>query len=717
MKFNAFKAFSKPNTADKPVQKPIEEPVKKDIESTDVLYQKVTDRFDEYKKNGVEITDKMAADVIKEIFGLTPAQFFNEQIKDPKTRVIHKKIADKIEHIMLQKSIETNSVLSFLREKMFKTKFNRAVVLTIILFFKFHPSLGANHSDKEMLAKAKIETSTEKKTNGTDGGDGDKDTYKATKSDLKTMEGENHDITKEVSTINMTNSFELDNATISNENAAHIIADLNIIIDQVHHDNFKDFMAQKKTLSASSSQEPTKYGAKDKNAAPTLENNKGLTEDRFAEGEKILKSALENHDYSKSGLSPSEVQQLKNIHFDKEVPEKGYTKITELNKINPITGEKYTDKDVEEMKKSDPNLYNKLSEECRYVKASFTVETVTQPEVFKLAGYSEWSTYFDDSPSMNKIKEFLGNEFIKASKNTVDAEKPGKIFLFSNGIDVSKEVKNPAEAAKVFKTMKANGNEAEKIFSSLIAGLSKTIDSDSKKYKPGEPIPKRLALAFTDEGFQDVNKLDQAVAAADKANTDVKIIVHGKTFDIHDIKGRVDRSILEVINKQKQGDEQKLADYTHKLNTLVEKAIKDIGVKGLKKAMPKSNFETEEQVRPILMDLHSNVEAENLNTFLGGEKVKLMKDLLYSIRTTKGDVRHMQQELAHYNDKNVERENFTDITHPHTVDEFKAYNTRMQIKNITDSDGNRIELPISETSEDYGAGRTTSHVFPKFINL
>ncbi|MCX6754044.1 MAG: hypothetical protein NTV03_03250 [Candidatus Nomurabacteria bacterium] len=624
----------KAEALDTPIKK---EKVLKDSLSMDVRVERTNDIFDKYDEMGVTVTDKMAKDLIKKEFGVTPQEFFGQGIKDGEIEYITKDVAVKLREYFKQEETNKGSVLKFLREKMFASRYAKAVALSIILTFKFGGASLAAEKQKSTPqiddGKGKVKTETVKQINH-EGGDGDKNTYKVTTEDLKNMVDKNTE--KAVSIIHITQDFDVDKATISEHNVEGIKAAVHSYLDKVDSKNFDKFMGEEGTISTSSDERATKYGSDNKTLS--LENNKHLSEDRGEALKKIVQEAVKEHDFSKAKLSKTQMEKKDNLAKNLKVviPEKGYTKITELSKPN---GEKYTDKEVEEMKKHDKPLYDKLMKECRYAKVDFKVESFKH--LITLDQYDEWSAYCDHSPSTGPLAVYLAEQFKISSEG--NADKAGEIFFFSNKIDSS--IKTTAsKAADNIKTMRSDGNMYEKVFTSLCSGLEKTAKSDLVKYKDGKELPKRVAYVITDEALQDFQKIKDAVKLADQTNTEVKIILQGKVFDIHYLNDKFDKVFektkTEILSKMiSKTEEYKILQHD-KLIAKARTVAKEVSLKTFRQIFNQFDLENEDDIVNKLI-----TENYKIPPFQKAEKSRIEDYKLRQLITEKDNFYHIESAL------------------------------------------------------------------------
>jgi hypothetical protein len=406
----------------------------------------------------------------------------------------------------------------------------------------------------------------------------------------------------------------------------------------------------------------------------------------------------QNHDFSKSDAPQDKIEKYKQKEFKFKVPEKGYTKITELHEINPKTGVEYTDKDVEEMKKSDPKLFDELTEKCRFVNVDLKIESLT-PSTILLDNFDEWSVYCDDSPSTKYLRAILKGEFQKISKGA-NANKPGELILFSFSLDEVKSVKNADEAAKSIEKMSSGGHHSEKIFSSLIKGLSYTLKEDQKKYKPGEAKPNRVAYVYSDEGIQDILFLKQAAELAKQTNTTVKIhllgfavkdgkIVDDKNrvgidLDLNDIQKYVKDYVDAIQSQKKLAVEQKEKTLVMKVEQGLDKVVKGLSDADYKKLVGKEKPADFAKARQVLwktpLDYSKLDKMFNKNKSL--ELYNLVKknlgDPKEALSNVRSDIRY-----ANY-----------------SYDKFMYDHPRAQMQTFSDDKGNVIYVPITAVPEE-----------------
>ena len=348
---------------------------------------------------------------------------------------------------------------------------------------------------------------------------------------------------KAVSVLDVTNSFKIDNASITGNDLIKITHEIDNMFSKITPDNVDSFIKTDKVVSADSSPEATKYKAADKNAAPTLENNKQLSEDRADALIKIYKDVAKNHDFSKSGLTTEQVKQIIDGEVKKVISERGYKLISELGEINPKTGEKYTDKEAEELKKTNYEEYMKLSDKCREVKANFMLDNkvITEKVIEKIPPmeaqkklmemgrthemqikiidrilHSDHTIILaDDSNSMKGLMEQFSDNLTKIVKdNGADSKCDIKLYSFSENIGEKIQVNNLSEAGQKIAHMPTVGGSFEKSAHSALEAIKDSKIGDEKGVK--------TILIATNEAIK-ASKADMDLLAKEAAEKGINI--------------------------------------------------------------------------------------------------------------------------------------------------------------------------------------------------
>ena len=261
-----------------------ESPELADSEPIDVRLNILNDYLKQCRENGLEVTPEMAEKEISENLGLNISELLDKEINDQDVKEPHVDVITQIEAMMDQKATDQETVLSFLREKVFKSNFAKAAFVTAILFLKFNPS----HASTDPV-KGKDNQKTEFKKPAQSGGGDDDKNYKASAEDLKTPD--------QKITIKAGSFFETDKAEIKNQ--SELGAKFDGFFSSISSHNFDKIMAHNWIFSSSSDERKTSnWGG----------SNKNLSDARFAEFKQAFEEAKNNHTFS--GLSDDQVKQI-----------------------------------------------------------------------------------------------------------------------------------------------------------------------------------------------------------------------------------------------------------------------------------------------------------------------------------------------------------------------------------------------------------------------
>jgi hypothetical protein len=655
----------------------------------DIRFENIQNIFSKCEENGIFVTSEIAADIVKNEIGITLEEFLDKKIEDPGIKKSFINVPNEINEMMSQKAEERGTTLSSLRNILSNKPLLKAAILSTILFFKFNgAALAGNDGEDKNLHKNNTETESKVKKVAEVGGDGDKDTYDATKhfddSKKSTAEG-----LKESYEINMTNSFDVDKADISKEDAGKIKKDFHSFLDKINPSNFKQFIESKKVISASSDERATKFGAEDKKEPAKLENNIFLTDERILAGENILMETVNEHDFSKSGLSENQIKEIKSSMYEHKVPEKGYTKITELNKTDPKTGEKtsekYTDKEVEEIKKNDPKLYDQLTKECRYVKADFMVQYATNIE--KINQFDRAIIFGDITPSTEHTMLSMAKTFKELAheqaKNGDSKMAKVDLVFYSDKIHNIVHADNIFEAGRILEKTESKGSNKESPFSAAIQYLKHDIETDKEVIKKGGTAENKVVYFTTDEGLQDIQNLQELSELLIKANVqegNAYILMYpkdgSKPFEkkISDLINEINNKIEIKIEHDALVLEQQKISSEDKLNNLVSKIIKEVNPKTLQEVLGQENIGNENEIAQKL--LTQKLITPKLES---SEKSRTESHIIWQLNDAK------------YNLFKIN--NLLEKTKNQTVENYlKTTNT--QIKVFTDENGKKFNFDI-----------------------
>ena len=591
------------------------------------------------KECGYGPKEEISEEMFKNIMDMTVEEFMKmanggENINKPDLRSVH----DQVSGVIFGEFNEEHKLNWF--KRLLNTGPGKVAFAALCLFLKFGVPTQAHE------ATVKENHEHENKIENLDGGGKTPplgDGKMAYQLDPKEVAVET---LKEVSTLDISQSFETDKADISPADSLAITNQIHNFLDKINNDNVKDFLNTEKVALVSSDERATKFGAEDKKAAPTLEGNTPLSRARADKIIKITKAAFESHNYAKAKFPPDVIKGLKNIKIVPKIPDKGYTKITELNKINPETGKAYTEADVEKMK---PNEKALLLNECRYAKIDFMVESETQLK--KYDQFDHMYVYIDKSPSskyaMNGMSDNLADMGLE--KNAKGNYTKVDLVYYATDINeiAVKHFTNIQEAAKDLKTQKTNGaGLAEAPFAACITHLNGIINENLVKAHKGEKIDENNGAVFEfTEGMQDVKNLYKAIDLMEKAHVGVKegnaLIRMYNPQDSHhpleikviDLKNRIEEAIklriasgLPALQAKIEFNEKNLQiRLNHVADQLKPNLLKEI--LHLEKI---SDLGTKEEIKAKLMKGYSydqthwarshNAESNTLSAFGGAKK-------------------------------------------------------------------------------------------------
>lgn len=359
---------------------------------------------------------------------------------------------------------------------------------------------------------------------------------------------------KAVSVLDIANNFKIDNPHLSEDGLEKVTTEVHKMLSQLKHDNIKTFLDQKKVITVSRSPEPTNY--KSPNPAyktlnetkeSSLKKNIPLAVDTVDETIKVINSAVESYDFSKSDLSADEINQLKHMNYERDIPSDGYKKISELPDLNPKTGKTYTDKEAEDLKKSNYEEYMKLSDKCREVKANFMVENkiITEKIIEKIHPmeaqkmlmeigrthemqmkiidsilHSDHTIILaDDSNSMKDLMKQFADNLTKVAKDKGgDSKCDIKLYSFSEEIGGKIQVNSLREAGEKIGHMPTIGGSFERSAHSALEAI--------KDSKIGEDTGVKTILIGTNEAIKaSKNEMDLLVKEAGEKGINIYYVL------------------------------------------------------------------------------------------------------------------------------------------------------------------------------------------------
>jgi hypothetical protein len=460
-------------------------------ETIDLKLEALSDYFLECEKNGIDLTKEMVEQEINERLGINAEELLGEQITNPEISLTHQEIISEIKRVMEQKAESKGTPLSFLRDTVFKSKFSKAAVMSLLVGLKINSMQAAEKADvKDVKSKQEFKKADTKSSP-------DGKTYQAKDEDFS-------DPDKPI-VISATSNFETNKADLKDSKVLE--SKLDAFFSTINTDNFEILMAQDWVVKGSSDERRTNWEG----------GNEGLTKARIESVKTAILKVLNKHNFSKQ-LSEDQIKKLltKEIYqsYPKSGEEKGVTYITNLD--NPETGEKYTAEEVESLKTKNPAKYNKLLDKCRYT----NFELKAKNKVFENENYDIYYVLIDNSPSMEDNKKDMAREMQEMNIQ--------KTFLYANfsdkvgNLEVGSDSK--AVANKILKMPKVSASSTELAMSSAITLLSRVDASNANLIKSGKKLSKTVMFIATDETLQDVNRIEELKVLSERNNFDIKFI-------------------------------------------------------------------------------------------------------------------------------------------------------------------------------------------------
>jgi hypothetical protein len=170
-------------------------------------------------------------------------------------------------------------------------------------------------------------------------------------------------------------SFQTDKAEIPPDGQEKITEGAHNFLASITPENFDQIINSEWNLMGSSDERPTNAWGE--------EGNEALTQARLNEMFDIFDKARDEYDFSKSGLTTEQIEELLTKKINLLMPEGGVTHVTDL--INPKTGETFTEEEVENLKRNDKQQYALLLQQARFVAFNIEgeVEPVEKPQLAK----------------------------------------------------------------------------------------------------------------------------------------------------------------------------------------------------------------------------------------------------------------------------------------------------------------------------------------------
>ncbi len=497
---------------------------------------------------------EMSPEELEAITGMNPEEYLKYAMGDENINIAEIEDFNQSLKESLASQVETYQDPNIFK-KMIRSQAGKAAFVSLLLFLKFAPQAQAAEPTKPETSAKKfnieLNDKSEKKIEG-----GDK-TYH-----LDAESSENLDLNN-LAQLDLSNSYETDKADIPADQAEQIKAQVKLFLSQINEANYHDFMSHDIVMYSSSDQRKTnnwdnpplktnKFVLENKIDDERRGGNANLAENRGINGaeaveegiNEFVKEAKEKYKAVPSGLNPERLDGIAEkpiiikVADSKSGPEAGITYLTDLKKDN---GKNYTEKEIEKIKQSNPDKYQKLLEECRYVKVNLMAEGMTMQKIPNIPvelGPTPDSISVTSHPRIelppinNNTKGLIAIDISPSMAPTIagiaqylldnypDSKAEITIEFFSDHANSFKVCKNINEAVQVLRQVPTSGNTQEKVISSTLEGL----DRFSSEKNVNE---NRWMVTFTDESFQDVtyNKLMKMQEEAADKDVYVKMVV------------------------------------------------------------------------------------------------------------------------------------------------------------------------------------------------
>lgn len=321
-------------------------------------------------------------------------------------------------------------------------------------------------------------------------------------------------------------TFETDKASIANESQEVIKDAANKFFASITPDNFEQVMSGEWQLLGSSDERPTNaWGDR---------GNEALTEARLAKLFDTFDQSRDEFDFSPSGLTQDQIEQILTKPVALLMPEGGVTHILDMS--NPETGENFTAEEVEDIRKNDKEKFSLLLQQARFVE--FNVDADISNDVVE----NETSLSFEEvTPTfeitnhkdfVNKITQYdavymlLDNsesvsydELVSAVQSSGNEQeffaKVKTIIPFSDKVNM-KTISHPEnmdDLQNFLKTIENQGGGKELAVSSALEILSKMSANTSGS--------EQAIIVNTDEMIQDAQKIPELQEIAQEKGYEV----------------------------------------------------------------------------------------------------------------------------------------------------------------------------------------------------
>ncbi len=597
----------------KPVEQEEESVIDLETQEDSEVAKKAIANVLEYYKKIIEIGGNFDVAQIEQIAGMPLNKFIEALEKNPvKIELSSKELLESLKNIMTQS--KQRRIMQWIGDKFRGSVTGQVTFIFLMLLLKFAPDLQA--MDKGVEIKDEVGDKTEMVKENQEDDDGT--TYQAEAADFEgdKLDSEmNYEDFERYSKLDLSNYFDTDKADISPDDLGEITDSFTKFLNTINSDNYEQVKATVFKLLVSCDYRSTKNWE---------DGNEGLAKARFKALETALQEILTNYDFADSGLSEGEIKDIQSKGFVLEMPdngvETGVTLISDL--INPDTGEYYTDQEREYIKKNDPEKYDNLLAQCRYVKAEF----LSPKPVDNLEKLAPLKAEFKLDLSELEQRESSVPQFGNFSKVTVGVDNSGSmaareavkrlvekqtvldteltVRTFSSSLDKGETKLNLAGLVDFVENQETKGDSRELAVHSaheILKNLSEPADTENN-----------LVVMLTDEALQGITwqLIKDMKAEAELKNAEVIfIIAHSRGGGAQEI---ISLNDLEIAYFKLHWED---------MNKLAEGIINTQGAKiaNLEKVIDNNNkvLDFHKQRLDRNLDKKTEREAENIITKRG----------------------------------------------------------------------------------------------------
>lgn len=337
----------------------------------------------------------------------------------------------------------------------------------------------------------------------------------STTADKNPFKGEIHYSGNKIE-VNLANFFETDKAEVTEEDKKQIRGLIKEYLDNISQGNIDGFLASNVILNGSSDERKTNSYS---------DGNFGLTKSRLTVIKKIINETLQNIDFSKTNLTPTQVGHViekfqkitESIPMTKDKFGRGENGVLDYSEvINEETNKPFTSLEWENLHKpGNESKLDSVYKRMRKVSLYFEMLSKYEGDIPNMEKYKEMILYFDASPSMSASKETLAktlrdNQSYGTSRNVL-------IKTFTNTVEDSLMAKDQKEAADILEKLDLVGKNKELAIHIMREDLEK-IPNDGKE---------RYVMLLTDEPLQDVdiNDINKLLFLSQEKKITIDIVV------------------------------------------------------------------------------------------------------------------------------------------------------------------------------------------------